>query len=122
MVNKEVRSSKKREQILNLFNKGDLLTANDICQKLPNIDKVTIYRNLSLFVSQGDLREVHVQKGITSYEKTIVGDNHQHLVCQQCHKVEHIDLKTNDLKKILPNINFVGFELNLVGNCSDCKV
>lgn len=116
------RNSKKRDQILNVFANGDLLTANEVCEKLEKIDRATVYRNLSLFVKEGILREVHVRKGIASYELKHPGDTHQHLVCQNCEKVVPIDVKDEDIKKVLPKgVEFSEFELNLRGKCKECK-
>lgn len=116
------KNSKKRDQILEVFAKGDLLTANEVCEKLAKVDRATVYRNLTFFVEQGILREVHVRKGISSYELNHQGDTHQHLVCEDCEKVVPIDIKFEDLKKVLPKgVEFREFELNLKGKCEECK-
>jgi Fur family transcriptional regulator, ferric uptake regulator len=119
---KSLRNSKKRELILSVFTNGDLLDANEVCQKLPQVDRATIYRNLSLFVEQGTLREVNIKKGITHYELNREGDVHQHFVCDNCEKVILVDVDIEEIKKILPkDIEFKNFELNLKGQCENCK-
>lgn len=117
-----MRSSKKRNKIYELFITGDLLTANEVCQRLPEIDRATIYRNLSLLSTEGLIREVNVRKGIASYELSKQGDHHQHLLCNRCQKVVAVDIDLQKLQSIVPkDLDFDEFELNLKGKCSDCK-
>ncbi len=117
-----MHNSKKREKILNLFSKGHLLTANQVVGLLTDIDRATIYRNLSLFVEQGQLREVNVRKGIASYELNKIGDHHQHFICNNCEKVVPINIDESLFKNIVSaGIKVEDFELNLKGKCKDCK-
>lgn len=115
-----MKHSKKRDLIISLFKDGTLLTANEVSGILPNIDRVTVYRNLAMLVQLGILREVNIRKGISSFELNT--DNHQHLICDKCKKIVHVSLDTNKLRDILPkNILFNNIEINLKGICSDCK-
>jgi len=119
---KELRHSKKREAILKIFENGDLLEASEVYEKFHWIDRATVYRNLTLFVEQGLLREVHIKKGVASYEFNTKGDNHQHFLCGKCEKVIPIDINYDEMKKIIPvEVQFEEFELNLKGTCKDCK-
>lgn len=115
-----MKHSDKREKILHIFKDGSLLTANEICERIPEIDRATIYRNLSLFASEGILREVNVKKGITSYE--LNQDKHQHFICTNCDKIIPVEVDPKVLLKIIPNnFKFEDFELNLKGKCKDCN-
>lgn len=117
-----MKNSQKREKILEIFKNGDLLTANEVTQKLPDIDRATIYRNIALFVEQGILREVNVKKGVSSYEINLEHDYHQHFICQNCEKVIPVDIDAEQLKKLLPlNLDIKDFELNLKGKCGECN-
>lgn len=121
MQNKK-RFSEKREMILSLFRGGDLLTANQVCEKLPEIDRATIYRNLTQFVEEKKIREVHVKKGITSYELFDANDNHQHFLCDGCDKVLPIDIDPKIINKLIPkDLKIDNIELNLHGKCESCK-
>jgi Fur family ferric uptake transcriptional regulator len=116
-----MKNSKKREKILEIFKNRDLLTANEVCEKLPEIDRATIYRNLSFFADQGILREVNVKKGISSYELNLENDFHQHFICKVCESISAVEINIKELKKILPkDLNFEQFELNLKGKCKNC--
>lgn len=117
-----MKKSHKRDQILSILENGDLLTAHEISQKLPEIDRATVYRNIALFVKQGILREVNVKKGVSSYEINKEHDYHQHFICGNCEKVIPIDIDLEKIKKIIPlGLNVKNIELNLKGTCSDCK-
>ena len=115
-----MKNSKKRDQILKLFEKGELLTANEVCDKLNTIDRATIYRNINLFVELGILREVNVKKGISSYELNT--DHHQHFICTDCEKIIPVEVDDRVIKEFLPvGVEVSDFELNLKGKCTDCK-
>lgn len=116
-----MKKSHKRDQILSIFENGDLLTAHEITKKLPEIDRATIYRNIALFVKLGVLREVNVKKGVSSYEINKEHDHHQHFICGNCEKVIPIEINPDDIRKIIPmGLNVNNFELNLRGSCHDC--
>ena len=117
-----MRNSKKRNQIINFFRSGDLLTASEVTKKLPDIDRATIYRNLALLTSEGVLREVNLKKGISSYELNHEGDYHQHFICENCEKVIPVDVDIREISKIVPaGVELENFELNLKGKCEECK-
>jgi Fe2+ or Zn2+ uptake regulation protein len=117
-----LKHSQKREQILQLLKDGSLLTATEICEKLPHIDRATIYRNLDLFTRQGFLRKVNVKEGVASYEITHEGDNHQHFICSNCEKIIPIDIDKHMIEKLAPKgVKLENFELNVKGKCEDCK-
>lgn len=115
-----MNKSKKRDKIVKIFEKGDLLTAQEIVDKLSDIDRATIYRNLTKLTEAGILREVHVKKGVSSYEIAKPHDYHQHLICTNCEKVIPIDISPSDVKKLIPGVEFDEFELNLRGKCPNC--
>lgn len=81
------KHSKKRDWILKIFENSDLLDANEVCKKLQNIDRATVYRNSTLFVEQKILRQVNIKKNVAPYELNQEGDYHQHFICVGCDKV-----------------------------------
>ena len=129
-----MRKSQKREKILEIFKNGDLLTAHQVAERLPDIDRATIYRNIALYVEQGILREVNVQKNVSSYEINKEHDYHQHFICNNCNKIIPVDINPEfrmelnlfpenpeDIKKIIPKFLIVkDFELNIKGLCKNC--
>lgn len=116
-----MRKSQKREKILEVFKDGDLLTAHQVTERLPDIDRATIYRNIALYVEQGILREVNVQRNVSSYEINKEHDYHQHFICNNCNKIIPVDINPEDIKKIIPKFLVVkDFELNIKGLCKNC--
>jgi len=119
-MNLNIKLSKKRRLILQVFETGHLFTANDICKLLPNIDRATIYRALRFFVEKKLIREVNVQKGLLSYELNI--DSHEHFFCECCGQVISIKID-NVFIEYLRNFDFQvnSFEVLLRGKCRNCS-
>ncbi len=114
------RKTKNKDLILNEFKKNHILEASEIISNHPEIDPATIYRNLQRFVEDGILKELHLKKGVVSYE--LSNHDHQHFVCENCGKVKEIELDTLSINKILPkDIKADSFELNIKGKCEDCN-
>lgn len=111
-----------RDLILSLFQENHLLTANDIVLKLSkNMDRATVYRNLNKLAGDGTLRELHLEKGIITYE--LASDEHQHFFCKNCDKVLSVDIDASKLSKLINSSEFEAneIELNISGICKDCK-
>lgn len=115
------RKSKKRDLILEVLKEGGLKTALEVTQSIPEIDPATIYRNLNKFVEKGIVREIKINRGISSYE-FITEDEHQHFICNNCDKVYHVDIDKSDLQKLVKSetLKAQEFELNIRGKCSNC--
>lgn len=116
-----LRKSKKREQILKKIGDLGLVTADELNKKLPHIDKVTIYRNLKLFVKNGEVREIRLKKGVLSYE--LLSDRHEHFICTDCGKVRRIEVDDKELLEYLytknpwlKDFNIEDVELNVRGS------
>ena len=103
------------------------LTIQRLIMLLPMTDQVTIYRTLESFVHFGVIRQVDFRHGHAHYEFVEKNDDHHHLVCTVCKKVEDfMDCTvTQLLKKIVKNSkSFTSINdhtLELFGVCSSCK-
>lgn len=112
------RHSKKREQIINVLKSHDgALSAQDLHQRLPGLDLATIYRNLTIFVEDGEVRKLHLNDKEALYE--FQSKPHHHAVCSQCYRVIHFTLPEGKIKKLL---NLEAFsveevELTVKGTC-----
>jgi len=111
------RSSKKRNRIVDIFKSGGIFTAQEISDKLPDIDRATVYRNIKLLKESGVIREISVTNGIGHYE--IAHSDHQHAICKNCGKIYHVELDQETIRKIIPNINFEieDVEIIIKGHC-----
>ena len=94
------RLTKKRQQILGVLKKHHgTLSAKDIHKKLPEIDLVTIYRNLDLFVEEKVISRVYLGTDEAQYEFQTTP--HHHAVCTDCNKVIHFTAPDEKIKKLL---------------------
>ena len=117
-----MKYTKKREQIIEIFKTGGLLTANEVCERLPKIDRATIYRNLDLLSKNGVLRKINIKEGVLSYELNKEGDHHQHFICTNCEKVIPIDVDVNLVnKKKFKQFKMDTLEVNFKGTCDKCN-
>lgn len=107
----------KRQAIYDcLKNHHGTLTAKQVKTQLPDIDLVTIYRSLELFVQEGLITQVNLGGGETQYE--FQSEPHHHAVCTDCDKVIHFTIDQKKLNKLIPD-GFTADEVELVvrGRC-----
>ncbi|MCD5382083.1 MAG: transcriptional repressor [Candidatus Pacebacteria bacterium] len=113
-----LRLTKKRAQILSVLQKHHgMLSVKDIHARLPDVDLVTIYRNLDLFVKEKMIKEVHLGTEEAQYEYQT--EPHHHAVCTECERVIHFTAPDDKLKKVLGLKNFVVDEIEVTvrGTC-----
>ena len=101
--------------------------AEEIYEKVmkdhPHISKGTVYRNLNLLVSQGELRKVSVPDGADRFDFNL--SDHYHLRCACCGEVFDVDM--DYLKDIETRIGdtkgFVikGHDIVFQGICPKCN-
>ncbi len=87
------------------------------------VDKSTLYRNLSTFEDAGIIHRINDQSGTAKYAFGKVDHyqgNHAHFVCEQCETVYCIE-QTSDLEINLPKgFKAKGIQTIIKGICSDC--
>ena len=119
-----------RKVILEFFLMGNaVLSHADIEKQLDEeIDRVTIYRTLNVFVEKGVLHKISDYDGITKYalcrddcDENRHQDNHAHFKCVSCEEIVCLENTTiPDIK--LPD-KYVIQETNLFisGVCNQCQ-
>lgn len=115
-----IRLTKKRQQILDtLKNCHCTLSANDIHNKLPDVDLVTIYRNLELFTKEKIIKRVILDTDEAQYEYQ--PEPHHHAVCDDCNKVIHFKAPDAKIKKLLglENFDIDEIEVTVRGKCRE---
>lgn len=113
-----MRQTKHRTAILNLLvNSPEALSAQQIHVALPNINLVTIYRNLESFVAAGTIKKLNLPGSEAVYEHQ--SHHHHHVVCDECHAVQHINIDEKKLKDILKLTDFDIADIDIVvrGKC-----
>lgn len=103
-------------------------TAEDICKKLqkdfPGISEATVYRNLLLIKSLGEVLELGFAHASTRYD-ALTPHPHPHLVCLRCSKIIDPDLEslrdmTRELKEE-SGFEIVSYRLDFFGICPECQ-
>jgi Fur family peroxide stress response transcriptional regulator len=96
---------------------------DQIKQDFPTMSLATVYRNIVLIKSLGEVLELGFPDGSNRYD----GNKpfpHPHVICLQCKKIVDPDLGSTDIlkKKVAEETNFkiLNHRLDFFGICSDC--
>jgi Fe2+ or Zn2+ uptake regulation protein len=102
------------------------LTADELAErvqaKAPEVHTATVYRNLDALKELGIVYQVHL--GVRSSYWHLSNDAHQHLVCDACGLVRHVQVAAfDDVATVLAT----GFDFHadvrhfvVVGRCGSC--
>lgn len=95
------------------------LSASEIHRQIPEIDLVTIYRNLDLFTKEKLIKRVYLGTEDAQYEYQ--KEPHHHAVCSDCEKVIHFTVPNEKIKKLLKLDNFTidEIEVTVRGICQN---
>ena len=101
--------SRQREAILNnLKSRRDHPTAEAVYEAIkkdyPNISLGTVYRNLSLLVSTGEILELSEGDGPKHYDGFTY--DHDHFVCTSCGRI--IDIDNSAGQNLMPKAKGIG--------------
>jgi Fe2+ or Zn2+ uptake regulation protein len=113
-----IRLTEKRKKILDVLKKHHgVFSAADLHKKIPEIDLVTIYRNLDLFTKEKMIKKVHLKDDEIQYE--FQEEPHHHAVCDDCQRVIHFHLDDKKIKKLLKIKDFDIEEVEMIvkGRC-----
>jgi len=122
-----LKYSRQRESIKNfLMTRLDHPTADTVYANIrkiyPHISLGTVYRNLSLLASIGEINKITTGDGADRFDGNV--KPHNHFVCNTCHKVFDLDMENIDYIKSIANKNFDGkienYVTNFYGICSYC--
>lgn len=96
--------------------------AKRVQKTLPSISLTTIYNNVQMLVKSGVLVEVPVSAKRTAYE--ITKQEHWHLVCRCCNKIEDHEIEPGSLPETIGKQQ--GFlperkQLVVYGVCASCR-
>ncbi|MGB5917784.1 Fur family transcriptional regulator [Arcobacter sp.] len=107
-----------------LYHKGhiniDELYAS-MLSKFPSISLATIYKNVNSMVEKFFISEVKIPNEKSVYE--LIKEEHSHLVCEDCKRIEDIIIDTSSvLKELESQSKFNVKHANVVftGVCSQC--
>ncbi len=124
-----MKQTKARTAIVHFLQKEHVpVDVHQITQHLKNkqmsIDVATVYRNLERFYKEGIIDRLEFQEGKFRYEIKHK-DDHHHLICQECGKVE--DISDCSIPQLVAEIQkkkqFIvkRHSLEFFGLCKNCQ-
>jgi Fur family ferric uptake transcriptional regulator len=91
--------------------------------RLPQISLGTIYRNLEYFSSKGIIQKIEFSGSEARFDGH--PENHYHVFCTECGKVDDIhDISIDEMKIAPKNANgydIKAYRINFIGICPDCR-
>lgn len=124
-----LKATFQRTQILDVIEKHGHIAIeaiyNEVSKVHSSLSLSTIYKNIIMMVAKGVLQEVPISGEKSKYE--IKKDDHIHLVCKKCNKIEdhHFDKATiSNTLRIANDSSFIleHRQLNLYGICASCSL
>jgi Fur family peroxide stress response transcriptional regulator len=97
---------------------------NQLQRDLPGISQATVYRNIMLLKSLGEVLEIGFAGGSTRYDGK-KPNPHPHVICLKCNKIVDPDLESlSDMTKEIMNesgFEIVTYRLDFFGICPECR-
>lgn len=122
-----MRYSKQRENIKKGLIKFCIHpTAEELYLELkphnPGLSLATVYRNLNQLADSGEIKKIEGLSGQVHYDHNI--NEHFHLICIDCGKVEDLFFEPERLKSILKKQNkfeILSYDIIVKGRCNECQ-
>jgi Fur family peroxide stress response transcriptional regulator len=97
---------------------------NQLQKRFPGISQATVYRNIMLMKSLGEVFELGFAGGSSRYDG-IKPFPHPHVVCLKCNKIVDPDLDSlKDMTKEITDesgFEIVSYRLDFFGVCPECR-
>lgn len=122
-----LKYSRQRESIKNfLDSRCDHPTADTVYENIreiyPNISLGTVYRNLALLVSIGEVIKITTAQGPDRFDARTAP--HNHFICKECQQVLDLEMEDIDYIESLASRNFQGkidsHTTHFFGICENC--
>jgi Fur family ferric uptake transcriptional regulator len=126
-----MRMTQQRRLLLeHVFSRHEHFDADTLIEQMPSsgqeghVSRPTVYRTLNEFVDAGLLRKFQL-RGRAVYEHDYGYPQHDHLYCQECHKLieflsdELLELRSNVARK--HRFRVTGHRLIVTGICEECR-
>lgn len=125
IIMKKQRNTTQKKVILDALCTADHPTATELFESVhaenPRISKATVFRVLSQYAENGEIRRVHLRGTDERYDATTAP--HAHVRCAYCGKI--CDVVSPALEGVFGTKDACGFrvysaEVDFVGCCPDC--
>ena len=107
-----MRTNTTRDKILQTLTQQHLQSLDDLQTALPEVDFSTIYRNIQQLVADAVVKTVVLDSKVVVYE--LATHQPDHFVCDDCDRVEVVDVPTTKLGKRVVR------DVVVRGQCEDC--
>ena len=121
--------SKQRDDLLSILkNSKSHPTAEElyenIKEKIPNVSRGTVYRNLKDLVDENCIIKISMPDGADRYD--YIHKKHNHVICKYCGKVKDFEYNFDSKKAKLSVLEQTGMEsfldgIIVYGVCEKCK-
>lgn len=127
-MERKIKYSRQREAIIeNLRSRYDHPTAEqlytDLKAEYPKISLGTVYRNLALLESMGDVLKISTNADSDRFDGRV--NNHYHFACTKCGGVTDVDVEINcNLDTMVEDVtkgDVKTYSLIFYGTCEKCK-
>ncbi|NPB07192.1 MAG: transcriptional repressor [Aquificae bacterium] len=107
-----------------LLKAGNHPTAEEIYEEVkkkhPYISIATVYRALETFEELGLVKKVFFSKNSAHYD--VNTDEHHHIICTRCGKVEDLNVDVSlNVPREVNGFSVLGYSVNFQGLCPNCK-
>ncbi len=121
-------TEQQRDMVRYIFSKHNHFDADQLIDEMKDrglrVSRATIYRTLGKLVDAGLLRRLNIGAR-TYYEHDYGYPQHDHLYCQNCHKM--IEFQSSELERLVrdvcrqQNFQYHGHSFVIRGVCVDCN-
>lgn len=124
-----LRTTAPRRAVLNVLQQGGHFGAAEVYdlvrEELPGTSLQAVYGVLGAFTAAGITRKIELEGGSALFEIRR-NDNHHHLLCMECGRVEDVPCVVGHAPCLTP-VDDLGFttmvaEVTFKGICPDCQV
>ena len=122
----KIKVTPQRLAIVELMDIHGHISVRDIFAKIqanfPSLSLATVYKNINAMVENSFIKELKIVGQDAKYE--LIKEEHSHMICTQCGKVDDIQLETSDLVSDATKISRYNIDesnIQFFGICPDCK-
>lgn len=100
-------------------------SAEDLCDRLEQVGRATVFRTLSMLVEENILCRLLLPNNRVKYKLNSVFAHHHHVICVICEGVQSVTF--DDLELVIEHISKgmktppISHEVNIFVECSECK-
>jgi len=122
----QIKVTPQRLAIVELMDRNGHISVRDIFSKIqenfPSLSLATVYKNINAMVETSFIKELKIVGQDAKYE--LSKEEHSHMICKECGKVEDIILETEAIVSSAAKISHYTIDessIQLFGVCPACS-